>query len=180
MSERDPRSGEDEVVARAGRDPHVRKLARLFLEHPAWLSAARHVREGASSKVAFSHLPSGSWHLVREGGRSLLRPGPAADPDFAFRFTPAAIDRLAAARGGIGDFAVALFSLILEEDESIAVGFRILSSFSKLARRGYVRLLLAAGPRVVAWGAAHGVRTPGQLRRLVRELRAREPASWER
>jgi hypothetical protein len=42
-----------------------------------------------------------------------------------------------------------------------------------------VKLLLAAGPRVLAFGAAHGVRTLGALRRLVSDFRARGPADWE-
>jgi hypothetical protein len=160
-------------------DPSVARLAALFLEHPAWVAAARHTREGVSSKVFFSHLPGAPWHLVRVGGESLLRPGPSTSPDFAFRFTPASIARLAAVEGGVGNFAIALFSLILEEDEELRVGFRIIASFPQLALRGYLRLLLAAGPEVLAFGARHGIATPGALRPLVAQLRARPPEPWE-
>jgi hypothetical protein len=150
-------------------DPSVARLAALFLEHPAWVAAARHTREGVSSKVFFSHLPGAPWHLVRTGGESLLRPGPATSPDFAFRFTPASIARLAAVEGGVGDFAITLFSLILEEDEELQVGFRIIASFPQLALRGYLRLLLASGPEVLAFGARHGIaRALGNRRGLTR------------
>lgn len=160
-------------------DPSIARLRSLFREHPAWVQAARHTADGASSKVFFSHRPGEAWHLVRVGGESLLRPGPATSPDFAFRFTPAAIDRLASVEGDVGDFAVALFSLILEKDERLRIGFRAIASFPRLVRRGYLRLLLSAGPRVVGFGARHGVSGLGELRRMLAQLRARPPEAWE-
>ena len=58
------------------------------------------------------------------------------------------------ARGGLGDFAVELFSLIVETDEGLRIGFRIAAPFTTLARRGYVRLLFAGGFPLVAFGAS--------------------------
>jgi hypothetical protein len=84
------------------KDASVAQLCDLFREHPVWVEAGRHIAEGASSKVFFSHLPGEAWHLIRLPGKSALRPGPAATPDFAFRFTPLAIDRLAAVQGVSG------------------------------------------------------------------------------
>lgn len=160
-------------------DPSVARLGALFREHPAWVEAARYTKEGASSKVFFSHLPGEPWHLIRVGGESLLRPGEAVAPDLAFRFTPAAIDQLAAVEGGIGDFAVALFSLILETDPELRIGFRIIAPFPRLVRRGYLRLLLHEGPELVAYGARHGIRNLADLRRLVARLRAEPAEAWE-
>jgi hypothetical protein len=160
-------------------DPHVRQLAELFASHPVWLDAARSIAEGATSRVYFSHRPGEPWQLERHRGRSLLAPGCASDPDFAFRFTPAAIERMVAVEGGVGDFAVVLFRLIIDEDADLRVGFRIVAPLTRLARRGYLSLLLRGGPKVVAFGAAHGVRTLGALHRLVAQLVAREPEPWE-
>ena len=126
------------------------------------------------SDVEFTHLPGERWHLVREGGRTRLRPGAASQPDFAFRFSPESIEALARVEGGIGDFAVRLFSLIEEADPARGVGFGVRASFWRLARHGYVRLLIEAGPRVAAFGAARGVTSLGRLRRRVEAAR-REP-----
>ena len=161
------------------RDATVSTLEELFATHPAWLRAARHVEEGASSRVLFSHRPGERWHLVREGGRTRLRPGDAEDPDFAFRFTPAAVERLAAVSGGVGDFAVELFDLMSARDETVRVGFRVVASFSRLVRRGYLGVLAAGGLRVLAYGAKRGVRTLEQLRRLVENARGTTPPEWE-
>lgn len=160
-------------------DPHVARLARHFQEHPTWRAAARHLEESATSVVFFSHLPDEVWHLERRDGRTLLLPGPADDPDFAFRFTPDAVDRLAAVEGGIGDFAVELFQLITETRTRLQVGFRIRAPFTRLLRRGYLGLLAAGGTRVLAFGASHGVRTLAALRRLVEQSRRGEPEAWE-
>lgn len=167
-------------VAEPATDETVERLARLFLEHPAWVAAARHLSRSATSTVYFSHRPGEPFRLDQSDGQTCLLPGAAADPDFVFRFTPASVEVLEEGEGGIGEFAVALFALILEDDPTQRVGFRISADFLRLARRGYVRLLLAAGPRVMAFGAAHGIRHLAALRRFVADLRTREPKEWER
>lgn len=160
-------------------DPHIARLAALFRDHPVWQRAARLVDERATSAVYFSHRPGEPWRLVRRGGLTVLEPGPAADPDFVFRFTPAAVDRLATTTGDIGAFATTLFGLIAEAGEDERVGFRIAAGFPRLVARGYLRLLLAAGPAVLRFGLAHGVATVAALRRLVGQLRDRPPEPWE-
>jgi len=167
------------AAAERAYDEVVAKLARLFQNHPAWLSAARVLRADANSAVYFSHLPGEPWQLFGRNGTTHLAPGLPRDPDFVFRFTPASVDRLAAVRGGVGDFAIELFSLILEDDEDVRVGFRIVSSLPTLAGRGYLHLLVAGGPRVLAFGAGRGVRGLADLHRLVRRLRSRGPEPWE-
>jgi len=160
-------------------DDAVARLARMFVEHPAWVEAARRIESEATSSVFFSHRPGEPWHLERRRGRTLLLPGAAADPDFVFRFTPASIERLCATDGGIGRFALALFELVAEEKPGLRVGFRIAAPFPRLVRRGYLRLLAAGGLRLLALGASRGVRTPADLRRLVGRLRQRAPEAWE-
>jgi hypothetical protein len=152
-------------------DPTVDALAALFRDHPAWIEAARHLADRVESAVSFTHRPGEHWRLVRRGGQTVLLPGRARDPDLAFRFTPASVTRLAAVGGGVGEFAVELFARIVDPLESERIELRIVAPFTRLVRRGYVRLLLAAGPKVAAFGAARGIRTLGDLRRLLGRLR---------
>jgi len=160
-------------------DPWIERLARLFREHPAWREAARFIDRRATSSVFFTHCPGEPWHLERRGDETLLLPGVADDPDFVFRFAPAAIARLEAVRGGPGDFAAELFTLALAEDPAERVDLRIAAGMTRLLRRGYVRLLLAAGPRGRALGTAHGVLGLRGLQRLVATLRRSEREAWE-
>ncbi len=155
-------------------DPHVRKLAEFFSSHPTWVVAARNVADGASSRVHFSHIPE-QFQLVRRDGKSWLLPGEAADPDFAFRFTPAAIDRITSVDGDVGDFAVALFRAIVDRNPGEQVGFRVVAPFRRLLVRGYVTLLVRSGPKVLRYGAEHGVGTIGELRRFVSQTRVSDP-----
>jgi hypothetical protein len=166
-------------VAADPSDPSIDRLAHLFRAHPAWTAAARRLEPEATSTVYFRHRPGEAWRLEQREGVTRLLPGAAADPDFVFRFAEGSIARLEAVHGGIGDFAVELFTLITEDDPEVRVGFRIAAGFPRLVRRGYLGLLLAAGPRVVAFGASHGIRTLGALRRFVAQLRNRGPESWE-
>lgn len=160
-------------------DAHVATLARLFHEHPAWREAARRIRAEATSAVWFRHRPGEAWHLVRGPGGARLLPGPAQDPDFVFRFTPASIRELESAGPAVADFAVRLFELMIDPDEARRVDLRIAASFGRLWRRGYVDLLLTAGPRLAAFAARHGVAGPASLARVVAALRRVEPFVWE-
>jgi hypothetical protein len=163
------------VKSAAASDASTERLARLFREHPAWVEAARYLGRNASSAVYFSHRRAEPWSLLQREGETQLIPGVPDDPDFVFRFTPASIEQLEAVDGDIGDFAVTLFSLVGEGE----VKLRIAAGFGRLVRRGYVKLLLAAGPPVVAYAAAHGIQTLGALRQLVAEMRDRGAADWE-
>ncbi len=160
-------------------DEHVLKLARLFGEHPAWRSAAALLADEATSAVGFRHRPGEAWRLVRRDGRTELLRGVDPDPDLAFRFTRRSVERLQAVRGGIGDFAVALFELAIDADDEVRVEIRVRAPFRRLLRRGYVTLLLRAGPKVAAFGAAHGVHSLAGLRRIVVEMRGRPREPWE-
>jgi hypothetical protein len=82
-------------------------------------------------------------------------------------------------RGEAGDFAAELFLLALAEDRETRDDLREAAGFPRQLRRGYVRLLLAAGPRVRALGAAHGIVGLADLARLVAHTRRVEGELWE-
>jgi len=160
-------------------DLWIETLARMFREHPAWKETARMIDPRSTSTVYFKHRPDEPWHLERSGDDTLLLPGAAADPDFVFRFSPGSIARLAAVRGNAGDFAAELFSLAWSEDPAVRVNIRIATGFARLLRRGYVRLLLAAGPRARAIAAANGVEGMSSIQHLVATMRKIDRAGWE-
>lgn len=160
-------------------DLWIETLARMFREHPAWQETARLIDPRSTSTVYFRHRPDEPWHLERRGDETLLLPGAAADPDFVFRFTPGAVARLSAVRGNAGDFAAELFSLAWSDDPTVRVNIRIACGFARLLRRGYARLLLAAGPRARAIAAAHGVDGMSSIQHLVATMRRIDHAGWE-
>lgn len=161
-------------------DDLVSSLARLFLEHPAWRAAADRISDASTSDVFFAHIPGQAWHLVRRSGQTVLLPGRSGDPDFVFRFAPGSVRRLESVDGGVADFALALFELLEEEDPDLRVDLRVVAGWRRLRERGFLRLLVGAGPRLVAFAARHGVRSLRALRRLVESARSVEPLAWER
>jgi hypothetical protein len=157
-------------------DRHVELLRDLFLNHPAWLAAARFIKDGCTSRVRFSHIP-GVFHLLRKDGQSLLRQGHAADPDLAFRFTPRSIERLSAVQGtDLGDFGIELWDCASSDDPEVLVRVRVLVGFTKLLRRGYVGLMIKGGPRVLRHGGMNV--SLGDVRKLFAEMRA-DDGSWD-
>lgn len=157
-------------------DTHIELLRNLFLTHPAWRMAAGHLKEGSSSRLLFSHVP-GEFHLLRKGGESLLLPGPAKDPDLAFRFTPKSIERLSRVRGSdIADFALELLDCAASPDPDIQVRMQVIASFPKLLMRGYATVLLKAGPRVLKASSGGSVGL-SDARRWIAQLR--NDSGWE-
>lgn len=167
------------AASAAADDDAVRRLTALFRAHPVWCQAARRIQEGSASRVFFPQWPGEPWRLVRRDGVSVLEPGDADDPDLAFCFPPAAVEVLESTQGGVGDFALALFRLMLDEDPARRVQLRVIAPFPRLLTRGYVELLLRGGPRLLWFGATQGVRSIGDLRRLVDSVRSSDPAPWE-
>ena len=96
--------------------------------------------------------PCEPWRLVRDEGVTRLERGSARDPDLAFCFPPAAIDELERTQGGVTDFALTLFRLMLEQDPERRVALRVIAPF----------------PRLLA-----------QLRRMVDVARRAPPEAWE-
>lgn len=153
-------------------DSHVELLRTLFLTHPAWRMASDHLKEGASSRVLFSHVP-GEFQLLRKGNANLLLEGPAKDPDLAFRFTPRSIERLSRVKShDIADFAVELLDCAASSDPEIQVRMLVIASFPRLLLRGYAGLLLKAGPRVLkASSGGKGSVSVADARKMIAALR---------
>jgi len=160
-------------------DETVSTLADLFLDHPGWQQAAREIARVSMSNVYFTHLPGLAWHLEQREVGSALEPGKVDDPDFVFRFAPGAVRRLRRVKGGIGEFAAELFSLADGADPEHHVDLRVVASFSRLRERGYLRLLVRAGPRVAAYGLSRGIFSVADVGKLVRQARDTSPYEWE-
>jgi hypothetical protein len=151
-------------------DPWVERLTRV-VEHPVWRGVGRLLDPRMSSTVSFTHRPGESWRLERRGDRTVLLPGAAPDPDFLLRFTPAAVDRLAALHGSAGDFVAELLALASASDPELRIDIQVAVRFARLLSRGYVRLLLAAAPHMRAIGFAHGESGVSSLQQLATAMR---------
>ncbi|RME54463.1 MAG: hypothetical protein D6795_04205, partial [Deltaproteobacteria bacterium] len=88
------------------------------------------------------------YTLIREEGRSVLRPGEPEDPDLSFYFTRAAVHYITEGEGTIGDFGKRLYHCVFGGDPACRVEFRPTTSIRTFYRRGYFGILRLAGPEV--------------------------------
>jgi hypothetical protein len=160
-------------------DSTVEILREFFRAHRAWCEAAQRIDPVSMSDVYFSHRPGEVWHMQRSGLGSDLEPGKSEDPDFVFRFSPGAVSRLETVTGGIAEFAVELFLLIDEADPENRVDLRVVANFSRLQERGYLRLLLDAGPKLAKYGLQRGIFSVSGIHQLIRNATGAAPFSWE-
>ncbi len=173
------RGGREQTNPDESTDETVSALAELFRKHPGWRQAAREIARVSTSNVYFTHRPGVAWHLEQRDVGSSLEPGKADDPDFVFRFAPGAVERLQGVKGGIGEFAAELFSLADGADPEHHVDLRVVASFSRLRARGYLRLLVKAGPRVIAYGLSRGIFSVADIGKLVHQARDTPAYEWE-
>ena len=173
------RGGHEETKLDDATDETVSILVDLFLEHPAWRQAAQRIARESTSNIYFTHRPGVAWHLEQREVGSVLEPGKVDDPDFVLRFAPGAVRRLRAVEGGIGEFAAELFELADGEDPENRIDLRVVASFSRLQERGFLQLLLDAGPKVAAYGLSRGIFGVADFAKLVRRVRATAAYEWE-
>jgi len=160
-------------------DRTVDDLRELFRSHPAWAEAAGRIDSASMSNVYFSDRAGEVWHLVKREPGSDLEAGKVEDPDFVFRFTPGAVRRLQAIEGGIAEFAAELLLLIDETDSTQRIELRVAAPFSRLKERGYLQLLMDAGPKLVRLALSRGIFSISGVRELVRSARDAPPFPWE-
>ena len=135
-------------------DPHLLILNDMFNTHTGWGRMIDSVRDGACCRIRFTHL-DGVWSLHRRAGIATLVEGPPADPDVCLFLSPRSVDQLASVGNDIGDCAVAVLHCIMEGSAELL----LLAPASRLARRGYLRLVLASAPALRRYAAENNLDT---------------------
>ncbi len=152
------------------------KLIAFFADHPAWVEAARPLPDGVCSRLRFAGDDQ-VWSLIRRGGRSVLEPGEPPNPDLDFVFSEGAIAYMTELDDAtIGDFATRLYECCFLLDESRLVELRVIAGVGQLFRHGYWKIVLKGGWKVLKIARAHGIGTPGDLRRVFGLLRHKNSA----
>lgn len=142
------------------------RLVHYFAENPAWVSAAKPLGDGVSSRVRFVG-DDREWNLVRRGGKSVLEPGIPQNPDFEFVYTEGAVNYMTEiADGTIGDFATRLYECCFLLDEDRRVEFRVVSSVGQIIRRGYWIIALKGGFKVLKMARQHDIGGVDDIKRL--------------
>lgn len=143
-----------------------RKLIDYFAMHPAWVSAAKPLADGVCSRLRFEGEEK-VWRLIRRNGVSVLEPGEPDNPDFDFVFSEGAIDYLTELQeGSIGDFATRLYECCFLLPEDKRVEFQVLAPVSQILKRGYWKIALKGGLKVLRIARQHGLGSLDDIKRL--------------
>ena len=71
----------------------------------------------------------------------------------------------------VGDFGVAFFKSLVQNDESLRINAKIFSGFFNLTRKGYLSLIPMGGPKVLKYLASKGVIGPLGIKKAINFLR---------
>jgi hypothetical protein len=99
--------------------------------------------------------------FTMETGAPTLHQGPAPDPDFTLTLPDGAVERLTSlASDDVGEFGIAFFKLVLDQDPARKVRVRIDAPTTRLLGHGYLGVLALGGMRVTWWLLKNGVKNP--------------------
>ena len=152
-------------------EPSDALLTRFFAQSHAARTAAASLKRAAEVGVSFTDVP-GHWRFTSEGGKPLLAPGAAKDPDFELTLAPGAVRAICArADAEIGDLGILFFQQMIAQAPEDKIRVKLHSGLMTLTLRGWLGVLAHGGPRVVGWLAQKGLKGPGAVASAISRLR---------
>ncbi|HYV67755.1 MAG TPA: AAA family ATPase [Myxococcales bacterium] len=147
------------------------KLKRFFETSEAARRAASSLRKAAEVGVAFTDVP-GRFRFHSVEGRPAFESGEAMDPDFELTLAPGAVDAITAKpQANVGELGVLFFQHIVAKDENAKIRVKLHSGLVRLTMRGWLGVLAAGGPSVIAWMAQKGLKGPGAVAAALSRLK---------
>ena len=144
---------------------------RARCSEPRRRTAAASLKRAAEVGVSFTDVP-GHWRFTSEGGKPLLAPGAAKDPDFELTLAPGAVRAICArADAEIGDLGILFFQQMIAQAPEDKIRVKLHSGLMTLTLRGWLGVLAHGGPRVVGWLAQKGLKGPGAVASAISRLR---------
>ena len=128
-------------------------LAKFFAASAAARTAGSSLGKAAEVGVTFTDVP-GPFRFYAEGGKPVLAPGAAKDPDFDLTLAPGAVKAICArADAEIGDLGILFFQHMIAPAPEDKIRVKLHSGLIRLTMRGWLGVLAHGGPRVVGWMA---------------------------
>ena len=147
------------------------KLKRFFETSEAARRAASSLRKAAEVGVRFTDL-AGTFRFHSIEGRPAFEAGEAMDPDFELTLAPGAVDSITAKpQADIGELGILFFQHIIAKDENEKIRVKLHSGLVRLTMRGWLGVLAAGGPKVIAWLAQKGLKGPGAVASALSRLK---------
>lgn len=146
-------------------------LTKFFSASAAARTAAASLGRAAEVGVTFTDVP-GSFRFFSDGGKPVLAPGAAKDPDFYLTLAPGAVTAICGrADAEIGDLGILFFQHMVAQGPEQKIRVKLHSGLMRLTLRGWLSVLAHGGPRVVGWLAQKGLKGPGAVAAAISRLK---------
>lgn len=109
----------------------------------------------------------------RDSGKNAIEPGPAKSAQVVFELTPGAADSILGtpSTSDIGAIGVGIARLILSQDPSQKVRFRLNAGILSLLTKGYFGVVAAGGSGFASFLASKGLGGIGALKNAVKKFK---------
>jgi hypothetical protein len=152
-------------------EPSDVRLRRFFETSEAGRRAASSLRKAAEVGVRFTDVP-GEFRFHAVDSQPVFEQGRAMDPDFELTLAPGAVAAITSRLDAdVGDLGVLFFQHMLAKDEDEKIRVKLHSGLMRLTMRGWVGVLAAGGPKVVAWMAQKGLKGPSAVASALSRLK---------
>ena len=138
------------------------RMKEFFEVNPVTRKLAGPLKEGAVAELAFDGDAT-LYAMVKEGGRSVLRPGRPEHPEMVMKFNKGAIDYIFGLESEkVEDYALRLFECAVQPTQKRWVRVKLTTSILDAYRKGYIAMLLLGGPGAVKMAAQLGIKIPAK------------------
>jgi hypothetical protein len=146
-------------------------LRRFFETSTAGHRAASSLKRGATVGVKFTDV-TGDFHFHAQDGKPHFDAGRASDPDFDLTLAPGAVRAITSKpESDVGDLGIAFFQHIVAKDPAEKINVKLHAGLLKLTMHGWLGVLAAGGPKVIAWMAQKGLKGPSAVASALSRLK---------
>jgi hypothetical protein len=145
-------------------------IRQLFETSQAARKAATSLSKAAYVGVRFIDVP-GDFRFHAVDGKPRFEPGKAEEPDFELTLPPRAVSDICGktgkTSGDVRDLSIVFLQHMFANEAEQKVLVKVNSGFIKLTLHGWLRVVLAACPKLIGWLAKVGLKSPTAMARAL-------------
>jgi hypothetical protein len=116
--------------------------------------------------------PENVFTFTKSGGKNVLNPDPAADPQILFTMTPRAAETvLSDSATDIGHLGVGILKLIVSADANHRISIKLKTGFLTLFSKGYFGVVAAGGAQFASFLASRGLSGMSAIKDALKKMR---------
>lgn len=144
-------------------DELFRKMKDFYDTSPLPQKVTQPLKEGAVAEVEFEDDPQ-TYMMIKEGGRSVFRPGKPKKPQVYLKFSKAAVDYLLEVKGddqaAIEEYVSRLGECLLNPTPERWMKFKLCANLVTGSRMGYFSMMRLGGKKAVDLAFKMGIKIP--------------------